>query len=96
MKVCRHNEGSGLWFWCPGCKGNHMITVHTPASWKWNGSLEQPTITPSILVHEHKSSPPFKDQPRCHSYVTDGKIRFLADCGHELAGQTVALGEYEQ
>ena len=28
---------------------------------------------------------------QCHSYVTDGKIRFLNDCTHELAGQTVEL-----
>jgi hypothetical protein len=28
---------------------------------------------------------------RCHSYVTDGKIQFLADCSHALAGQTVDL-----
>lgn len=27
----------------------------------------------------------------CHSFVTDGKIRFLEDCTHELAGQTVPL-----
>jgi hypothetical protein len=27
----------------------------------------------------------------CHSYVTDGKIRFLDDCTHELAGKTVEL-----
>ncbi|QNH60766.1 DUF6527 family protein [Hymenobacter sediminicola] len=27
----------------------------------------------------------------CHSFVTDGQIQFLADCTHELAGQTVAL-----
>ena len=28
---------------------------------------------------------------RCHSYVTDGKIQFLGDCTHALAGQTVEL-----
>lgn len=27
----------------------------------------------------------------CHSFVTDGRIQFLADCTHELAGQTVDL-----
>lgn len=27
----------------------------------------------------------------CHSFVTDGRIRFLNDCTHELAGQTVDL-----
>ena len=27
----------------------------------------------------------------CHSFVTDGRIQFLGDCTHELAGQTVDL-----
>jgi predicted RNA-binding Zn-ribbon protein involved in translation (DUF1610 family) len=30
---------------------------------------------------------------RCHSYITDGKIQFLNDCSHQLAGQTVELPE---
>lgn len=30
--------------------------------------------------------------PRCHSFVTDGKIQFLSDSEHELANQTVPLG----
>lgn len=38
----------------------------------------------------------FGDKPRfacrvCHSFVTDGRIQFLDDCTHALAGQTVAL-----
>lgn len=28
---------------------------------------------------------------RCHLYVVDGQIQFLADCTHELAGQTVPI-----
>jgi hypothetical protein len=27
----------------------------------------------------------------CHSFVTDGRIQFLDDCTHPLAGQTVDL-----
>lgn len=27
----------------------------------------------------------------CHSFVTDGRIQFLGDCTHELAGQTLDL-----
>lgn len=29
----------------------------------------------------------------CHSFVTDGRIQFLSDCTHSLAGQTVDLPE---
>lgn len=27
----------------------------------------------------------------CHSFVTDGRIQFLGDCTHAIAGQTVDL-----
>ncbi|GGF38066.1 hypothetical protein GCM10011321_31270 [Youhaiella tibetensis] len=30
----------------------------------------------------------------CHSFVTDGRIQFLGDCTHALAGQTVDLPEH--
>jgi hypothetical protein len=32
----------------------------------------------------------------CHSFVTDGKIQFLADCTHALAGQTVDLPDWTE
>lgn len=28
---------------------------------------------------------------RCHTFVTDGRIQFLPDCSHGLAGQTIAM-----
>lgn len=30
----------------------------------------------------------------CHSFVTDGRIQFLGDCTHALAGQTVPLPDW--
>lgn len=35
-----------------------------------------------------------KFSTRCHCFVTDGKIIFLQDCSHELAGQTVDMVDY--
>lgn len=32
----------------------------------------------------------------CHSFVIDGKIQFLTDCTHKLAGMTVDLPEYDK
>lgn len=32
----------------------------------------------------------------CHSFITDGEIRFLGDCTHSLAGQTVALPDFNK
>lgn len=31
----------------------------------------------------------------CHSFVTDGRIQYLGDCTHSLAGQTVDLPDWE-
>lgn len=89
-------------FACPGCQENHGPVVQPPR-WGWNGSLERPTFTPSILVRGTRR---ITDDERdrilageqvqipevvCHSYVTDGRIQFLSDCTHALAGQTVDL-----
>jgi hypothetical protein len=30
----------------------------------------------------------------CHSFVTDGRIRYLGDCTHDLKGQTIDLPEW--
>ena len=61
--------------------------------WGWNGSLTAPTFTPSINVWPEGRAR--WGYPRCHSFITDGRIQFLGDCEHELAGQTVALGPHE-
>jgi hypothetical protein len=52
--------------------------------WTWNNDYINPTVQSSIL---------FDALPvvRCHLFIENGKIRFLKDCSHELAGQTVSL-----
>lgn len=97
-------EGGWLHFWCPGCEHAHGISYEGPNAWTWNGDLELVTITPSVLVHPHKAfvnhdldgdaltAPEnVTTTPRCHSFVADGRIQFLADSTHSLAGQTVDL-----
>lgn len=44
---------------------------------------------------EHLDAPaPFKCSV-CHSFVTDGKIRFLPDSTHALSGKTVDLPDWD-
>jgi hypothetical protein len=76
-------------FHCPGCEYGHGFHVGGTEGWAWNGSLDAPTFTPSLLCN--------KDEParRCHSYVTNGRIQFLADCFHALAGQTVEIPDWD-
>jgi hypothetical protein len=30
----------------------------------------------------------------CHSFVTDGRIQYLSDCTHAMAGQTKELADW--
>jgi hypothetical protein len=69
--------------------------------WGWNGSMDAPTFTPSILV-TYPANPnaldEFKEwrtERRCHSFVTNGNIQFLQDSTHKLAGQTVSIPDWE-
>ena len=72
-------------FKCPGCKIQHNFSD----SWQFNGDFEKPTVTPSILVTGCMGAD--SREFRCHSFITDGYIKFLDDCSHELKGQTVLL-----
>lgn len=86
----------GYWFHCPGCGDKHVLPTTGPNAWGFNGSLDAPTFTPSVLVHSHKALDDQGrkvDTPRCHSYVTDGRIQYLSDTTHALSGQTVDLPE---
>jgi hypothetical protein len=87
----QQHGGGNFTFYCPGCKIHHSIwtsesRVKHPV-WEFNGNVDSPTFRPSILVT-------FPGHI-CHSYVTDGKIQYLTDCTHELAGQTIDLPDME-
>lgn len=89
--------GNSLSFHCPGCKRGHGVPVDGSRGWVWNQSLEKPTLSPSILVTYNGSDAGVDGAPPavCHSFVTDGRIQFLSDCTHELAGQTVDLPDWD-
>lgn len=74
-------------FWCPGCDEAHQVSD------KWDViDVEAGTISPSVLVqgaNEH-------GRTVCHSFVTAGRIQFLDDCTHGLAGQTVDLPDFRE
>ena len=81
-----------LLFNCLGCDLPHSVRVLGPEPvWQFNGDWERPTLAPSIRArwtHGPENSPRV-----CHSFVKDGRIQYLADCTHALAGQTVDLPE---
>jgi uncharacterized protein DUF6527 len=89
-----HDYGSGDWaFHCPGCGYDHSFRVtvdNTRPQWTWNGSTDKPTFKPSLLIKKDLRA------QRCHSWVKDGKIQFLADSFHAMKGQTVELPDWDE
>lgn len=98
-----------LKIFCKGCNEKHVVRVQEPHAWKFNGDLEKPTITPSLLIRTGHFMTSYKkgdpcwckvensgfDCKVCHSFITDGKIQYLGDCTHDLAGQTVDLPDID-
>ncbi len=84
-------------FWCPGCDEPHGPRVagdgrKADHCWGWNQNLDRPTFTPSVKVTcEYGDG---RGTRICHSFVTDGRIQFLGDSTHALAGQTVDLPDF--
>lgn len=71
------------WLWCPACDDAVMIND----SWGWNGDLERPTFSPSLLTRLTMAG----RERVCHSFVVDGVWQYLGDCTHEKAGQHVPM-----
>lgn len=88
-------EPVGYMFECPGCGLWHSFRTRYPVGsgpqWTFNGDLVRPTFKPSLRVRWTYGDN--REPMVCHSFVTDGQIRFLGDCTHELAGKTVPLPE---
>lgn len=89
---------TGYMHWCPGCGSHHVFYTDAPlkngARWTFDGNTDRPTFSPSMLswtdevVDEDGDTWP---ATRCHYFLKAGKIQYLADCTHELAGTTIDL-----
>lgn len=96
----RRVEG-GYFAHCPGCDTWHHIAVETPlangARWSFDGNLEAPTFSPSLLIRTGRAVDPHfvredGDPPEtCHSFIRAWHWVFCGDSTHELAGQTVPM-----
>lgn len=96
MSVMGKDSKGVLLFECPGCDMLHAVYPEGCESemrprWTWNSSLDRPTLSPSLLLTYRWCGEP----KVCHSFIVDGKIQYLPDCTHALAGQTVDLPEYK-
>jgi hypothetical protein len=93
------NGAKHLWYWCEVCDTHHVLpikgTPKAPVSgyeeapqWEWNGDKVQPSTVPSVLSKGYAAQ---KNGGVCHHYVTKGKIMYLGDTTHELAGKIIPL-----
>lgn len=92
-----HGAGSGpRWGW----NGDADKPTFTPSVLMRQGhyAYDQPRDTCWCTYNAAQKAKGEKPSPFtceiCHSFVTDGRIQFLGDCTHELAGQTVDLPDW--
>ena len=69
----------GLAHWCPGCKKPHVLHK---GDFQFDGEPDTPTVRPAAIF------------PDCAYIITNGKIYFLLDCTHSLAGRVVDMPEW--
>lgn len=76
-------------FWCPGCHEHHGVWTDpehpnkvTGSKWTFDGNMERPTFSPSILTI---------GRTRCHLHIVNGEIHYCSDCDHALAGKAVPM-----
>ena len=94
----------GYRIFCPGCKEHHLLDFR----WTFNANFEKPTFTPSLKCmsshpkgYSNENPAPLGwegeyEESVCHTFITDGNIKFLDDCTHNLKGQTVELPDVER
>jgi hypothetical protein len=83
LRRAQHEDKLLYHFWCPGCKVAHGFQV---PGWAFNNDMNSPTVTPSLLSTG--------GDRHCHLFITEGKLQFLTDCNHVLAGKIVDIPEW--
>ena len=84
VKIMKDAEGTSYWLWCPGCDDAHRIND----GWQFDGNIEAPTFSPSILVNYGNNPDGHKT---CHSFLRAGVWEFLGDSTHAFAGQNIPM-----
>lgn len=84
-------EGDGpRWNW----NGSKERPTFTPSVLVRNGHFAHGAKDKDCWCDYHRNNPDSDINFKCvlcHTFITDGKIQYLDDCSHELAGQTIDL-----
>jgi hypothetical protein len=107
-KVHDTNTGEYLFF-CPGCNEAHKLNKTWEFNGDYERPTFKPSVLVRsghyvsgyksdkcwcTYDREHPNNPAPCKCVICHSFITDGKIQYLSDCTHELAGQTIDLPDF--
>jgi hypothetical protein len=83
-----NNTEKGIMWLCPGCGEYHSVpTEGHQASWKFDGNMDKPTLSPSVRVRGGSSSPDYC----CHFFIRKGIAEFCGDCSHDNAGKKMEV-----
>jgi hypothetical protein len=96
---------------CPACRDVEVAKGYTDATvdgvagvhevpfgangWSFDGNVGSPTLAPSLKLTYTITGEPAPTFV-CQSFVRNGRIEYLGDCTHAMAGQTVDLLEFPE
>ena len=81
--------------------GNEDKPTFTPSVLlRYDSSSPENAAKADAFYKKHNRNPTREELPYdlhkvCHSFITDGRIRFLGDCTHHLKNQTVDLPPFD-
>jgi hypothetical protein len=100
-----HGDVQSVWTWCPGCESLHPFRLapgdERGVFWEWDGNLDRPTFSPSLLCHssvhlcEGEHDPVPCEDPDCASKshtlgaVVDGVLRWRFPSGFPEGAEQV-------
>jgi len=100
LEAFHNNDGEieGYLFKCPACPDNHAFWVRphkapNGASWDFDGNMDNPTFSPSLISRVTPSPESGRPQRICHFFLKNGVFEFLGDCTHDKRGQSIPFNQ---
>ena len=95
LRVCEPHEATYVEFLVPsGLFEYRRLMIgdsKKPNQWSWNYDVDEPTFRPSVLSKASWAGKPWL----CHSYITNGVVKFLGDCTHNNKNKSMPLKDVE-
>lgn len=82
------NDPTMFMFWDIGLNEPNAFYIRPDRGWTWNFNFEIPSVSPSVLLT--------RPNVRSHLFIKNGKIHYLSDCTHRLAGQIVEMVDFPE